>query len=242
LNRVPDRTLSWYEQFFPSDSGSYAAVGEVTPYYLYCGERQLEFLRQKIPSARRFIVILRNPVERVYSSYWFKRRVANIDESFREYVDQNEGVLEQSEYVPHVRRWLSHFDSENFLFLILEEDVSEPQRAKQKISDFLGVQASGFPDEAGTQKKNDRWVPVLGDLYAWATNFADRLRRRDLDWVVRLAEKAGAKKVFGRRTVDDEGMDDDVRAALNARLLDQVPELEKLIGRDLSVWQKTEEN
>ncbi|MCS3940594.1 hypothetical protein GGP84_003246 [Salinibacter ruber] len=242
LNQVPKRTLQWYEQFFPSDGAPYTAVGEVTPYYLYCNDRQLEFLRREIPGARKFIVILRNPVERVYSSYWFKRRVANIDKSFREYVDRNEGVLEQSEYVPHIRKWLSHFGRENFLFLILEEDVSKPQRAKRKVSDFLGVSASDFPEEAGTQKKNERWVPVFGDLYAWATNFADRLRRRDLDWVVRLAEQAGAKRIFGRQTVEDRGMDDEIRAALNARLLDQVPELEKLIDRDLSVWQETQEN
>lgn len=242
LNQIPERSLPWYEQFFPSDSAPYSAVGEVTPYYLYCNDRQLEFLRREIPGARKFIVVLRNPVERVYSSYWFKRRVANIDASFRKYVGRNEGVLGQSEYVPHVRRWLRHFDRKNFLFLILEEDVSRPQRAKQKISNFLGVQASGFSEEAGRKKKNERWVPVLGNLYAWATNFADRLRRRDMDWVVRLAEQAGAKRIFGRQTVEERGMDDEIRAALNARLLDQVPELEKLIDRDLSVWQETQEN
>jgi hypothetical protein len=117
--------------------------------------------------------------------------------------------------VPHVRRWLRHFDRKNFLFLILEEDVSKPQRAKRKVSDFLGVSASDFPE---------------------------RLRRRDLDWVVRLTEQAGAKRIFGRQTVEDRGMEDEIRSALNARLLDQVPELEKLIDRDISVWQESQEN
>jgi len=236
LNQVPDRTLTWYEQFFPGDTSSYEAVGEVTPYYIYCSEQQIEFLRREIPSARKFIVILRNPIERVYSSYWFKRRVANIDKSFREYVDDNGGVLEQSKYVHYLRRWLTYFDRENFLFLILEEDVSEPARARQKIAAFLGVQESKFPTEAGTQKENERWIPVFGNLYAWATNVADRLRRRDLDWIVNLAERAGAKKIFGKRTVRDEGMGAAVRADLNTRLLDQVDELEKIIERDLSAW------
>ena len=236
LNKVPDRTLTWYEQFFPSDASSYEAVGEVTPYYIYCSEQQIEFLRREIPSARKFILILRNPVERVYSAYWFKRRVANIDKSFREYVDDSGGVLEQSKYVHYLRRWLTYFDRENFLFLILEEDVSEPARARQKIAAFLGVQESEFPTEAGRQKENERWIPVFGNLYAWATSVADRLRRRDLDWIVSLAERTGAKKIFGKRTVKDEGMSPAMRADLNARLLGQVDELEELIGRDLSVW------
>ncbi|MCS4149362.1 sulfotransferase domain-containing protein [Salinibacter ruber] len=156
LNQIPERSLSWYEQFFPSEGESYGAIGEVTPYYLYCSERQIEFLRQQIPSARRFIVILRNPIERVYSSYWFKRRVANIDETFQEYLDQQEGVLEQSTYVPYVRRWLNHFNRENFLFLILEKDVAEPEQARRKIADFLNVDESQFPETAGKKKENKR--------------------------------------------------------------------------------------
>jgi hypothetical protein len=236
LNQIPDRTLTWYEQFFPANASSYKAVGEVTPYYIYCSEQQIEFLRREIPSARKFIVILRNPVERIYSAYWFKRRVANIDKTFREYIDDSREVLEQSRYLQHVRRWLRYFDKENFLFLILEEDLSEPRRARKKIASFLEVQESKFPREAGTQKKNHRWVPVFRNLYAWATSVADQLRRMNQDWIVSLAERAGAKKIFGKRTVRDEGMSAALREDLNARLLDQVDELEELIGRDLSVW------
>lgn len=238
LNRIPERSLSWYERFFPSDEESYEAVGEVTPTYLYCNERQIEFLRREIPSARRFILILRNPVERVYSSYWFKRRVANIDETFREYLDHWDGGLEQSTYVPYVRRWLQYFEEENFLFLILEEDLAKPKRARRKIADFLNVDESEFPETAGTEKENERWVPVFGSLYAWATNFADQLRQRKLDWLVQIAKHVGAKRIFGKKRVKEDGMDPSIREELNARLLGQVDELETLVGRDLSVWRK----
>lgn len=239
LNQLPGRSLSWYRGFFPSrESQEHAAVGEVSPHYLYCNSDQIAFLRRKIPSARRFILILRHPVDRVYSHYWFRRRVANLDVSFQEYIEENQGILESSWYVEPIRRWFRHFDRECFLILLFEEDLPAPDRAKQKLSDFLEVPASAFPDEAGEGKKNERYVPVLQGLYSWATNVAERLRKQDMDWLVHLSKRMGAKNLFGRQQVERQEMDSALRSSLQERLLSQVDELEELIERDLSVWRK----
>jgi hypothetical protein len=237
LSQVPDRSLSWYESFFPSDDNdAYAAVGEVTPYYLYCEEERIEYLRREIPTAKKFIVMLRHPVDRIYSLYWFKRRVANLDKPFVDFVEQNEDVLEDSLYVSHVERWMRYFDRDQFLFLLFEEDLPDAARARGKIADFLGVAANDFPKGAGEGKENERYLPVFRGLYSWATNFAERLRKNDLDWLIHFAKQIGIKRVFGRKTVGDKAIDEDVRAHLNGRLLGQTERLEELTGKDLSVW------
>lgn len=237
LTRVPDRTLSWYKQFFPSgDAQNYMAVGEVTPHYLYCDSEQIAFLRREIPTAQKFILILRHPVDRVYSHYWFRRRVANLDVPFSEYIEQNEGILETSCYVGPLRRWLRHFDRECFLILLFEEDLPAPDQVKQKLCDFLGVPVSGFPGGAGEKKENERYVPFLAGLYSWATNVAERLRKQDMDWLVHASKKLGVKHLFGHQKVEREAMDPELRSSLEARLLEQVDELEALTGKDLSIW------
>lgn len=237
LTRIPDRTLSWYKQFFPPDGAEgYMAVGEVTPHYFYCDPEQISFLRREIPSAKKFILILRHPVDRVYSHYWFRRRVANVDVSFSEYVEQNEGILETSSYVDPLRRWLRHFDRECFLILLFEEDLPAPDRTKEKLSHFLEVSPSAFPEGAGETKQNERYVPVLRGLYSWATHVAERLRKQDMDWLIHVSKKLGVKHLFGRQKVEREAMDPELRSALKGQLLEQVDELEALTGKDLSVW------
>lgn len=236
LTQVPERTLSWYENFFPDDDGEYSAIGEVTPHYLYCSNEQLEFLRREIPSADRFILILRHPVDRVYSHYWFRRRTANLDLPFSQFIEKNEGFLEKSRYVEPIERWFEHFDRELFLILVFEEDLPNPVRARRKIADFLGVEFARFPEEAGQGTENERYLPVLGGLYSWATHVAERLRKKDMDWLVQFAKRTGVKRVFGRKKIGDRQMDSDIRVALEDQLLGQVSRLEELTGKDLSVW------
>ncbi len=236
LTQVPERTLSWYEGFFPDETNQYAAVGEVTPYYLYLERERLEFLRREIPTANRFIAILRHPVDRLYSLYWFKRRVANIDVSFARWIEENEGVIQGSQYVEHIERWFRYFDRDQFLILVFEEDLPNPVQARQKLSRFLNVDGARFPEGAGEGTENERYLPVLGGLYSWATNVAERLRKRDMDWLVQLAKFSGIKRVFGKKKVGDKQMDADVRLALNDQLLGQIDRLEELTGKDLSVW------
>lgn len=236
LTQVPERTLSWYEDFFPDDDGEYSATGEVTPHYLYCSNEQLEFLRREIPSADRFILILRHPVDRVYSHYWFRRRTANLDLPFSQFIEKNEGFLEKSRYVEPIERWFEHFDREQFLILVFEEDLPNPVRTRRKLADFLGVECARFPEEAGQGTENERYLPALGGLYRWATDVAERLRKTDMDWLVHLAKRAGVKHMFGKKRVGDREMDSDVRTELENHLLGQVDRLEELTGKDLSVW------
>lgn len=236
LTQVPERTLSWYEGFFPEDTSAYTAIGEVSPHYLYCSDDQLEFLRRKMPGTDRFILILRHPVDRVYSHYWFRRRTANLNDPFSQFIEENEGFLDLSRYVEPIERWLRYFDRDRFLVLVFEEDLPDPEQTRRKLAAFLGVDRSQFPSGAGEGSQNERYLPVLGGLYSWATNVAEQLRKKDMDWLVHLAKQSGVKHAFGKKKVEDKQMDADVRASLNNRLLGQVGRIEELTGKDLSVW------
>src|SRR5262245_35984407 len=70
-----------YQAFFSDRQGERFA-GEATPDYLYVAEAAINIARE-LPEAR-FVVILRNPVDRAYSAYWHARRAGAIEGSFEE--------------------------------------------------------------------------------------------------------------------------------------------------------------
>src|SRR5690606_34294189 len=72
-----DRTTQWYENFFPPSepAAKYKAIGEVTPDYMF--DQAAPFRIKKILPDCRFIVSLRNPVERAYSAYLYSVRSYN---------------------------------------------------------------------------------------------------------------------------------------------------------------------
>jgi len=74
-----NRGLSWYKQFFPEEDSFYSAVGEITPHYLYCSPERIAVVKSVVLSIERFILLLRDPVDRLHSHYWFRRRTHNLD-------------------------------------------------------------------------------------------------------------------------------------------------------------------
>ena len=70
FGKHPNRGLEWYaDQFRPGPE--HVAWGESTPSYLYKDQARAA-MAEALPSAR-FVAILREPVARAYSHYWFAR-------------------------------------------------------------------------------------------------------------------------------------------------------------------------
>ena len=77
--------VRWYRSFFPYKyKGETQAIGEITPSYIlrdYVPER----VRATVPEAR-FIILLRNPVDRAYSHFQFRKRYRPFDLTFEEFI------------------------------------------------------------------------------------------------------------------------------------------------------------
>ena len=236
FNRRFDEGLSWYGQFFPSiDESAYRAVGEVTPHYLYCEPERIAALKSTVPSVERLILLLRNPVDRLYSHYWFRRRVENSDVSFRTFIEDRSIVVEWGRYARYVERWLSHFSRDQLLVLTTERDLSSVEQTREALARFLQVDPGSFPEDAGTSAENARHLPRFRTAYACAIAIRRALRRADVQWPATVARALGVKHWFGRREVDQE-MDPKIREELCSLYVDDVKRLEQLLGRTFSEW------
>ena len=231
-----DRGLDWYGKFFPGQEHSpYEAVGEVTPHYFYCEEERIADIKSTIPSIQKFILILRNPIDRLYSHYWFRRRVENAEESFRSFIGDRSIVVEWSRYARFIQRWLEHYDRSQVLVLTTEKDLGAAEESRRKIAEFLQVDPCLFPDDSGNSKKNPRHLPRYKLAYRWAISVRRILEKADIQWPKRIARALGVKHWFGKKTIDRK-MDLKIREELTQFYADDVEKLEQLLGREFSEW------
>lgn len=85
-----EKGLSYYENFFTDGSGA-TAVGEISADYLYhpiCRKR----IRKHFDKLK-FIIILRNPIERAYSNYWMECSRGNETRPFKEAIGREIGRI-----------------------------------------------------------------------------------------------------------------------------------------------------
>lgn len=150
-----DRGIDWYLSQFPAvdlvrhDRTSKLVTGEISPnYFVTAGvEERVQRLFPKI----RLLVILRNPIERAISSFFFRRDLGIETRNLAEVVAQELEIHEQFSHAPrlpggllysglyyeHLLRWKSVFAQEQILVLQTEKLIANPEEEMSRVFDFL---------------------------------------------------------------------------------------------------------
>jgi hypothetical protein len=231
FDRYWDRGTEWYANFFPAERGDLLAVGEVTPQYFYptpCPGR----IARTVPDAR-LILMLRDPVERAYSQYWLRVRLDNYRGPFERFMEERPYAVDWGFYADRWRAYRAHFPAERILVLIHEEATVEPDATARSLGDFLGVDAAGFRSSA--PRVNRSYVPHNRRLSSLAGRIGRKLRDLDQDWVIAAAKRAGVKRLFARGS-DVPPMRAETRARLRELYQRDIEDMERELGRPLSVW------
>jgi len=241
FDRHFDRGIEWYSGHFPPDGEQdrYTAVGEVTPHYLY-DARSVERIAA-VPSIRKLILLLRDPVNRAWSHYWFRVRIENYEGTFEEFLEDRPEARMWGLYGQHVEKYLARFRKEQLLVLVYEKVFDDVSGSLKRLAAFLEVDAGGFSEDVVRRRVNPRHVPRFRRAYAAAFSVGRWLVRRDAHGVVALAKKLGIGSLFGRdeRPAGASSMSPETRDRLVAYFADDTAELEKMLDLDLSVWRRT---
>lgn len=231
------RGLEWYQKFFPAgpERGQYGVVGEITPYYYYCGACPERIARAGIG---KLVLMLRHPVDRAWSYYGQKIRNGMFRGSFEEFLRQAQWpVIEQGHYSRYFQRYLQHFAREQILVLVSEEALSDLPSTKRALASFLGVSESGFAATDPVGAVNASYVPQSPRLYGLAFRISKVCRRYDLDWLVNAAKRLGVREAFGAAgKLAPMGVE--TRAHLDELFQPEIAELEKLLDIPLDVWRR----
>ena len=125
--------LKHYESYFPEREVLLSF--DTTPGYLYSRKAPIRIKRNIPEESHRFIVLLRNPVDRAWSHYWHWRNKIPKSALF----DPFSEVLQRGRYVNYLRYWFYIFDRDCFLIIKSEEFFKQPITVANKVCCFLNL-------------------------------------------------------------------------------------------------------
>ncbi len=140
--------------------------GEASVRYLYAPQVPLH-IHNMVPEAR-FIVLLRNPVDRLLSHYGMMRNeyfreplnLRNAIDAEPERIRENWGwdwhYVRTGLYAQQLDRYLKIFSRDRFLILLHDEFVSGPRETMKTVFRFLDVEEAFSPD-MNTNMRSGYW-------------------------------------------------------------------------------------
>lgn len=236
FNRHYNRGIKWYERFFLTKEKSiqYKAIGEISPMYFI--DEYAPIRIQETLSDPNFIVVLRNPVDRAFSHYIYRKSKRNDCYSLEQVMCEDTNIFNHGLYAFHLKNWLKVFPKNKFLILIFEEFTKNPLIVLLKISKFLAVDFNKFNKVDLTKKINYTRVPIFHELYKFLIRIMRPFSSKGLYNVIGRFSKL--KKIiflFGEKQ-EKEMFNSSIRTKYFFKYKDDIEELEKLFNIDLNIW------
>jgi len=156
-----NRGLPWYKSHFPFKRQT-KQYFEGTTHYLF-NPLAPQRIKEVLPNVK-VIALLRNPIDRAYSSYKHQVRAQRETLSFEEaiaaevqrlagekerlltepdYISYNYNhfsYLERGKYSEQIQNWLTHFPREQMLILSSDGFFQDTEVSLNKIYNFLGIE------------------------------------------------------------------------------------------------------
>jgi hypothetical protein len=205
-----------------------AAVGEASITYLPDPEAP-RLIHKVIPDAR-IIIILRDPVERAYSSYLLYVREGWQSLPFEEAVQdkQYEHCTAPGFYADSVKRYLDIFGAERVKILIFEEFIQDTKGAVRKILKFLGVEGQP-PINVG--EAYNAFAAPRGPLPRRI--LASELAKRTTKFLIPAPLRRIVRQNLLQKKAAKPPMHQEARKFLEELYREDVRKLERILGRSL---------
>ncbi len=244
--------LGFYASFF-SHCKEGQIKGEYSPGYMsHVEEVNHALIKEHFPGIK-FIVCLRNPIERAYSNYI--THSLTQETSIKTFEKALEGPLKRfyidaGFYYAPLKKFMELYPRENFLILITEDIAKDPVKFIQGVYRFLGVDPNFVPpsahEEVNWPATNAMRLPFINLAIANVRRFfflrpkttkpfVSFLKLLQFHKLADFIESANAR-TKGLKRYQKPPMPETARKYLQGIYRDDIRNLEKLINRDLSFW------
>lgn len=138
----------WYLDLFEKRAEN--VVGEITPAYSFLDKSDVEHVRKLMPDVK-IIFLIRNPVDRDWSHIRFDAGLGKINDindlsEVKRYLESSVVTL-RGDYLRTLDIWESVFHKSQFFIGFYDEICMQPNVFLGKLAEFLGVDASLFPQQ-----------------------------------------------------------------------------------------------
>jgi hypothetical protein len=223
----------WYVDHFPRDR-RYDVYAEVAVGYLR--EPVIHRLADEVPSAR-FMVSLRNPYERSWSSYWQSTRNGEVRGTLRDAVEALPKIINDSLYSPGLAAYRERLPVDHLHVVLYDDLLQDPHAFISGIYAFAGVDPEFVPPDLEQRVNQGRQHSLADEALARGQTIAKRLglTRGHLVklklWTIvdRTYTQLAKNRPLPSMTAEEWDL-------LDLHLRPEVRRLETLTGRDLGAW------
>lgn len=207
-------------------------IGE-SSHYLYRPETA-QVIHADCPSAK-ILVCLRNPIDRIYSEYLFSMRNGKIDQTFDDYVnyiqlDPSRSRLNLGFYSKGIKIWKKYFNERQMKIILFEEFFKSPIIESQEIFEWLDINPQIKISNVHAEKSG---VPQNRMLFNSISNSPiKKIAKPFFSKIMRIKLRA----LFYNKSLNREEINPILRSKLFEIYRDEIDNLEKEIGQDLSHW------
>lgn len=243
-----DKGRDWYEGLFPADFDGVRLDASTSYSMVHCDNKQVpiadqpeglvkvcERIHAATPDAK-FVYIVRDPIERVYSAYWHNVRAGREKRPFLETVVDNHHYLSPSRYGTQVARYLDLFPRDNFLFLVFEDITGNMASAAQHCAAHFGVSPFDFMVEESSVKNASYQFSGFGRIARQAFGSEARFKSAK-----QLADKVLPHQAIQmiKRLMTNEvpPLDSEARRVLSGTFEDECAQFKALTGVDVAIKQ-----
>ena len=247
----PDHISKYDENFENSDL--FKAIGEVTATYIFSKEAP-ERIHKLLPDIK-IIVLLRNPVDQVYSHYWHLLRQnfhssdcrrLSFEQAIEQYRDR---LIEPALYSKHLDVWLRYFDKMQLKFIFYDDIQENPKQVLQDLYSFLEVDPGFIPEgmlhrDASSRKGVSPRNSLLSQSHSFMYQTLNQYIYAPLKQLIGDHRSASIKDALKVRQIMQllfykDGypkMNVETRQKLSQYFREDIQSLEYLSNRSLSHW------
>lgn len=232
------RGLKWYSSHFSTPHPD-RPMGEIAPTY-FASAQARERIAQTIPAVK-LIFVFRHPVQRLISLYRTKRAYGLLRWSFEEALERDPELLASGQYATCLQRWQEAFPPGQLLITLYEDLRESPQLYLDRLLAFLGIAGRMLTTAELQQVHSSQGMtqPRYFLVTRTATAIANWCKARSLDNLVAMVRDSQLTKLFLDGGAPFPEISRSVLETISEVLQPEVEALQRMMGRDLSMWNCT---
>jgi hypothetical protein len=237
---VFEKGEAWYRDLYRKADATMCRGEASTTYTRWPHTLDSAALIKEWTSTRKFIYIVRSPVDRAFSHYAHHMR-KGVTMTFEQAIESDTIYFDCGDYMRQLDRYRQHFSDESFLVLLAEDLARNPVEVLGKVQEFLGLPNHCVADIEIQRNANS-------ESHFLRSKTTGMLRSiKGISPVIDLLPRVLRHKLFhvfensklGRFISSKhhvQKMQPETRAELTNRYRDSVHALSEFIKRDLSHW------
>lgn len=248
--------FEWYINEFFDNIKENRCLGEFTPTYFII-DKVPKRIYKNFGSQIKFILILRNPVDRAYSHYLHSKRDLVDSLSFEEALSNEDLRLKDARkanndydyirfsyinggmYYKHLKNFLNYFDLNQFHIILFEDDFLKNKLVTMSnLYQFLNIKEFEINLNIKSNQSSETKYYFIKKLL----NSDSYIKKifKNVIFSSRLRNQIRNKlQFFSNKAIEKEKLDISFKnRILKQYFYDDIINLEKLINRDLSNWYK----